>query len=262
MLLNNEKRINVTTTDGVGVPAFLKPGIAPVANTVFVHGLAGDKDEAYDLHFKAAKEISKLNVNTIRFDFRGHGESNVPSRKMDIKGEFLDLSAVLQTVNHLASLPIVFVSSSLGAVSTLLCLSRLKHYKVATAVLWNPVLDPFRTFVSPGTNWSETAFSGFLKPPFQDTVMLGGFEVGMEFWQDISNKNLSRETWSTAKTSSIPTIIFHGIEDQIVHHSISASLLGNNNNATLISYEGEGHGMGGVHDRLIAESVKWISKCL
>ena len=260
--MTDEKEVLVPSIDGLNIPTLLRIKEEAVATVVFVHGLTGDRDEVGGLLNHAAKEISNLNVNTVRFEFRGHGENQAPSKDMTVEGEFLDISAILEFLRERSSLPFILVGTSMGAVASLLSLSRLQNYIYLGVAFWNPVLHPRETFVSPGTDWSLETFKPFTESPYTEQVFLGDFAFGRGCWKDFESESLSEEIWDTANGVDIPILLLHGDADQIVPHSISERLSLSNKNVEFVSYPNELHGMTGVHEDMITRTKDWVCNLL
>ena len=253
-----EQEITATAADGHRVSILASEKSIASASLVFVHGLAGDKDEAGGLFQNAVDAMGVLPVETFRFDFRGHGQSSYKSQDMTLTGELADLVAVCNEIDRRNNLPFVFVAASLGAVSVALLMSRSRSINAIGLALWNPVLQPRKTFVDPGTPWSREAFGGFENDSTR-TLELGDFTVGRSLWNEFCSEELSAETWTSMVSSKVPTIILHGESDQIVPYSISQRLKIERPEIELVGYPDELHGMFGVHDDLIAKTKRWVS---
>lgn len=256
-LMSNERFRQVMTRDGVSLPVLIRTTADSRGTVVLLHGLAGDRDEVGGIIRKAAEELSTQGFDTVRFDFRGHGEHTEFSREMTLRGETIDLEAVLNAVADVCAPVQIFIAASLGAVPLMLHLSKFEEAPAAV-VLWNPVLDHFRTFVDPGTSWSKSAFANFARGGVD--ADLDGFVVGSGFWRDLNDRRMSEVAWRTACAYSGDGLIIHGDEDQIVPLAYSEELSAANPRWTLSIYEGAQHGLDGFHDRLISETVAWLSR--
>lgn len=253
----DERVYQVEAVDGVSLSVFCRAVPHSRSTVVFLHGLAGDKDEVGHIITRTADELPSLGMDTLRFDFRGHGEHSGASRGMTLAGEVNDLHAVLSAAPQFCSPVTMFVAASMGAVPLMLHTNRLAS-QPRSVVLWNPVLDHFRTFVDPGTPWSRDAFAPFLRG--DNEADLGGFVVGRGFWSDLNDEAAARQAWNAAATFSGPGLIIHGDQDQVVPYCYAKELATENERWSLSTYEGARHGLDGYHDRLIHETVSWLSE--
>ena len=256
-LISNERCRQVVTEDGVSLSVLYQAIPDSRGTVVFLHGLAGDRDEVGCIIRETAEILPTHEFDTVRFDFRGHGEHAEFSREMTLGGEANDLCAVLEAMSEVCAPVGIFVAASLGAVPLMLHLAKFGVTPPAL-VLWNPVLDHYRTFVEPGTSWSRSAFAAFARG--ETEANLDGFVVGSGFWRDLNDCRMSEAAWRSAEAYEGDGLIIHGDEDQIVPYAYSEELSAANPRWTLSTYEGATHGLDGFHDRLINETVAWLSR--
>ena len=126
---------------------------------VLSHGITVDRHEEV-MFDRLSDDLYANAMTTLSFDFRGHGESQVPAaeRGMTLTGQLLDLQAVIEYARSELGGPLHLLGSSFGAASTCLLLDIFGDI-VSTVSLWNPVLDLTRTFLEPETIWSRENFS-------------------------------------------------------------------------------------------------------
>lgn len=254
-IMSDERCRQVMTADGLSLSVFFQAAPDARRTVVFLHGLAGDRDEVGDIIRRTAERLPAHQFDTVRFDFRGHGEHAEFSREMTLGGEANDLGAVMEAMSKVCAPVEIFVAASLGAVPLMLHLAKFGMTPPAL-VLWNPVLDHYRTFVEPGTSWSRSAFAAFACGGAE--ADLDGFIVGSGFWRDLNDRQMSDAAWATAQAYAGDGLIIHGDEDQIVPYAYSKELSAVNPRWTLSTYEGAKHGLDGFHDRLINETVAWL----
>jgi len=256
-VMSNERCRQVMTADGLSLSVIFQADPRSRSTVVFLHGLAGDRDEIGGIIRRTVERLPPNQFDTVRFDFRGHGEHAEFSREMTLGGEANDLSAVLEAMSEVCAPVGTFVAASLGAVPLMLHLANSVVTPPAL-VLWNPVLDHYRTFVEPGTSWSRSAFAAFARG--ETEANLDGFVVGSGFWRDLNDRRMSEAAWRSAVAYEGDGLIIHGDQDQIVPYAYSEELSAVNPRWTLSTYEGATHGLDGFHDRLINETVAWLSR--
>jgi alpha-beta hydrolase superfamily lysophospholipase len=156
--------------DGVVLDAVLHlpTGDRPRGAVVQAHGINADMDEG-GMFGRLAGELAAEGFVVLRFSFRGHGRSDGTQQGATIAGEILDLQAVLDAAVGFEA-PVSVVAASFGAVSTCLSLPYLGN-SLRSLVLWNPVLDLYRTFVEPTLPWAVENFG----PPQQALLASQGF---------------------------------------------------------------------------------------
>ena len=153
-----DKILEVRAADGHVVPAVLTTRGSDRL-ILMSHGITGDRDEE-GAHSDFAEECLKLGFDSIRFDFRGHGQSRMPSRHATICGRILDFMAVIRHARNLDYKQTFHVATSFGASITLLSAKRFSMEDFSAVVFWNPVIDYEHTFVNPTVEWARGFFTG------------------------------------------------------------------------------------------------------
>ena len=229
------------------------------ANIILCHGITSDKNEYNNFFLKFEAEILGQGLNSMRFDFRGHGDSNFREEDMTIAGELTDLETVSDFLHQENKLPQYIIASSFGSVSSILH-AKAKPSYLEGLILLNPVLDIKKTFISPGTAWSQKSINeksishldevGFIK--------LDDYKMGPDLVSEFSQLSLLPSFIDL----DIPIFILHGDDDNMVplEYSIIFSKL--NDDATLSVVEGVGHGFDDQQDFVVKESIDWIKRQL
>jgi pimeloyl-ACP methyl ester carboxylesterase len=258
MVYQSEKFEIITTKDSHQLKVGLHFADNARANVIFVHGLAGDMNEVDNLFVKASTSFYANGMNTIRFDFRGHGSSDMNSEDMTLAGELLDLSAIVDYLEHNAQLPFVFVGASLGAISVLRLVKESPSIWISSIALWNPVLDCRAVFIDPGTSWSQSTFQAFSNDPHLQHIEINGFKVGRKFWEEIQSSEFTEVNVPLPDT--LPCIVFHGTSDEIVPYGLTETIIMRHPTVELHSFKGQGHGLRGVQSQVIDETIKWVKR--
>jgi len=234
-------------------------GDCTYGNVVLTHGIINDKDE--DGNFvKLAKKLNQKGYNVLRFDFRGHGDSEGISENVTIAGELTDLETSIQKFDELihAKPRYIIIASSFGAVSSILY-TAANIERVDKIVLWNPVLDFERTFLKAETPWGKTFFNqkGYeeLKKKGYITVPETEFRLGkrlIEEFKEIKPYQLLRKF-------ELPVLTIHGTEDTAVPYSVSKQHGTPNRHSKFISHKCD-HSFVGIEDTVIEETVEWVTE--
>ncbi|HEU0090108.1 MAG TPA: alpha/beta fold hydrolase [Pseudonocardiaceae bacterium] len=222
------------------------------------HGINATMDEG-GMFVRLADRLAEADFTVLRFSFRGHGVSGGTQRGVTIAGEMLDLQAVVEYVWGRFPAPLSIVAASFGAVSASLSLPWL-DVRLDRLVLWNPVLDLQRTFVTPELPWGRENFGpdqqkllasqGFL-------VMDGEFEMGRVLFEEF----LYYRPWDDFVGSAVPALVVHGDRDSYVSHDIARTAASARTNCAFHTVTGSDHGFDSDEreDEAIAVTVDWLA---
>ncbi len=267
----------VTTTDGVEI--FYKDwGDKSAQPIVFHHGwpLSGDDWDNQMLFF--------LNegYRVIAHDRRGHGRSSQVSDGHDMDHYAADVAAVVDALDLKGAF---HVGHSTGGGEVAHYAARAKEGRIAKAVLMsavppimvksdkNPgglpieVFDGFRAALAAnraqfyidvpagpfyGFNREGATFSQGLVDNWWRQGMIGGAKAHYDGIKAFSETDFTDDL----KAITIPTLVMHGDDDQIVPYGdsapLSAALL---QNGTLKTYKGFPHGMAQTHADVINKDL-------
>jgi uncharacterized protein len=254
-------KLSYRTPDGILLSAIVtrSSGRTERGNVIFAHGLNNNKDE--DGNFvKLSKMLSTLGYNSLRFDFRAHGESEGKSEDMTVSGELLDFETSAKVLEHMVGKPCKFVvvASSMGASASILYAS--KHAdKVEKLVLWNPVLDYDKTFLHAETPWGRTFFNaqGYRDLETQGYVTIP--ETDFRLGKVVVDEFRTIKPYELLSRFKMPVLTIHGTRDTDVPFSVAKKYGTPNKDSKFISHEAE-HTFPGMEDQLLAETVEWITK--
>jgi alpha/beta superfamily hydrolase len=181
------------------------------ASIVLAHGICSSKDYG-GFHLGLAWELARCGFDTLRFDFRGHGESGGKSEEMTIAGEVKDLAAAVRFLRSRHASQIGIVGHSFGGGVTVLYSARARPTPFAL-VLLAPVLDYRRTFVAPETPWTRQWFTpeAFARAQTSGTLDIGGFPIGLKLIQEFH----SLDPANILRGIPIPALVIHGDGDTI-----------------------------------------------
>jgi len=228
-----------------------------VGNVLLVHGIITDKDE-HGNFVKLANKLHAKFYNVMRFDFRGHGESQGRSEDVTIAGECNDLIASVEHFDELtgANSKYIIVASSFGAIASILYVSTHRD-KITKLVLWNPVLDLEKTFLKAETPWGKTFFNegGYRELHAKGYISVP--ETPFRFGRELIEEFGHIKPFELLGTFDMPVLTIHGSQDTEVPYSVSKQYGTPNNRSQFISL-GCGHSFVGVEDIVIDETVSWV----
>src|SRR2546425_438656 len=92
-----DRFIRLNTVDGFEIATVVTSGM-PDNVVIWMHGISVDKDEYLGFFRDGSKFLAGSGFTSIRFDFRGHGESSGSSTEFSIVGQNMDVSSVIAFV--------------------------------------------------------------------------------------------------------------------------------------------------------------------
>jgi pimeloyl-ACP methyl ester carboxylesterase len=250
-------RIKVNAADGHTVKSTAVRGGSNKL-VLLSHGIVSNKDEDGDFSELAEKWLAP-EFDSIRYDFRGHGQSTVKSKDVTISGEILDLMAVVGWARQQGYSELYHVAASFGASIALLAASRFNFGDFSRAVFWNPVTSYINTFVHAKVEWGRTYFdqesndelayrSGTRIPESKFVI---GPRMTMEF--------LFYKPEDVVWPADLPLLIIHGDADTYVPHSDSAKYQERNSQSVILhTLQGVDHGFDDKIKEAMTLTSKWL----
>jgi hypothetical protein len=153
------RAISLRTLDGYDISAVLTAADLPDI-AIWMHGISVDKDEYLGLFRDGAQWLASKGIASVRFDFRGHGESSGNSLDFSVIGQNLDAEAVLEYIKRESTgqVRMHIIGASFGAPPALFAAARHPQ-DIHSVSLISPVLSYWRTFLEPETQWAKELFS-------------------------------------------------------------------------------------------------------
>jgi pimeloyl-ACP methyl ester carboxylesterase len=202
---------HVRAADGHDIPAVLMTCGAERL-IIMSHGITGDKDEE-GVHYDFATESLNLGFDTVRFDFRGHGQSGMPPRDATVSGRILDLMAIMRWARSFEYKEVFHVATSFGASITLLSAKRFSMKDFSAVVFWNPVIDYEHTFIRPRVEWARKFFNQeqLEELAFKEgtSIPKTNIVIGPQMAMELLNMHPQDTVWP----SCLPLLIVHGDRD-------------------------------------------------
>ena len=191
----------------------------------------------------AAHLLAERGIATLKFDFRGHGESSGSGEDFSIVGQLIDIEAALQWVRHesgAAGAPISFLGVSFGGGAGALFEHSWSAFDRLT--FFAPVLDYSATFLSGLTAWSRSNFGdASCNEALTENFLLldGQFKIGHRLLKEMPLLN----PLAALRRISKPLQFFHGTADSLVPCRITQDAVDGLPNADVHIIQGMGHGL-------------------
>ncbi|MBN2472924.1 MAG: alpha/beta fold hydrolase [Anaerolineae bacterium] len=260
------RKCTYPSLDGIRLCAVLhEPDGSAVGSVVLAHGITVDKDESgreqcgLGAFEQLAGALVQSGFNVLRFDYRGHGESELDSTQMTVAGELADLIASVKYAQDKWSLPVGIVGASFGGVTSVMYAA---HFDLPCLVLWNPVLDVQQTFLDPVKPALQAIFNAetYALLETQGYLSFLGFRLGVALIEELK--------WikplELLDRIQCPVLTLHGDQDHYVPYEVSAKYAGFNAVSEFVTVSGALHGFQTPDDRaiVIPRTVDWFQRHL
>ena len=155
--------------------------IDKVPMVIFFHGFMNNKCEHYFSFVETSRELEKLGIASIRFDFMGSGESDGTFEEMSVETEIRDGLSILryaQSLNWVDRGRIALAGMSFGGLVASVVAGRMPE-EVKALCLWAPAAIAVRD--AKQGHAGDTDISDALTTGIAD---LKGYRIGKRFIED------------------------------------------------------------------------------
>jgi pimeloyl-ACP methyl ester carboxylesterase len=209
---------------------------------LWLHGITVNKDEYLNFFSDGVKYLCEKGFDSIRFDFRGHGESSGTSLDFSIVGQMFDVDSVMEYLigHYQKKLKINIVGCSFGAPAAIFTAINYKIY-VKKVILISPVISYKDTFLEPKTEWAKSIFNNktlsdlkIKKKLFFDENFPISYRLVEEMKiikPDLAINNVKQNI-----------VLIHGDSDSMVPYAVSRNISKHFKNIKFISVKGMDHG--------------------
>ncbi len=228
--------------------------------TLLLHGFTGTKSEAHRMYVKLARTLAEHGIASLRFDFRGSGDSAGEFEELTVRSMVADsLEAIRYLARHKSvnSRRLALVGMSMGGAVASYVVAR-ERARFKTLVLWAPVaegagiLDDLST-PEAVASLAETGITDY-----------EGNLVGVQFIRQFADMRPLREIVK----SKCPVLLIHGSRDQTVphHHSdlYEKTLRAHKRMVRKVIIAGADHTFNRHvwEQRVLTETVDWLGETL
>lgn len=259
----SETKHRYKSLDGTEICGILRRAEDPIGTVILAHGFDADKNEFNNFYVDIADKLEKNQLNSFRFDFRGHGESEGSQQDVTIMGELLDLKAsVIEVMDIVSDTETVFVLGTSFGAGPAIFYSSLHSEQVDSLVLLSPLLDYSSTLSKLEYDTDDLREFGFMT---RDS----GFKMsGMT----IEEMRLLRP-YRRLSELNIPVLTMHGDTDEIVPYEPAQEYGDPNTHSEFVLVEDVGHGFfapgdetgedqltQSAHDMVFEKFTNWFKK--
>lgn len=234
------RKITYKSIDGISLTGILSIPPNPKYFALMMHGITVDKDEWQGFYRDMAYELFKHRIATLRFDFRGHGESGGSSLDISIVGDILDIKASIKQIRLRWSNQLIFIATSFGAGPAILTASQIKE-EVKSLILIAPVIDYKATFLQPKTEWAKASFN---EEAFRE-LSKKGYLLLDEYYK-LSPKLIEEfrliKPYVALDSLNMPILLIHGEKDSMVPFEVSKQCAKRKRKLKFIPLPGADHG--------------------
>jgi len=227
---------------------------------LLLHGFTGAKSETHRMYVKLSRQLAAHGIASLRFDFRGSGDSAGEFEELTLRSEVTDtLEALRFLLRHkrIHSRRLALVGLSFGAAVASYVVGR-ERSRFQSLVLWAPVAE--------GTGILDDLSTPEAVVSLAQTGVAdyGGNRVGVGFIRQFAEMKPLREV-SKAKC---PVLLIHGDEDETVpkHHSdlYERALHNAKRMVKKVIIPGANHTFNRLpwEHRVLTETVDWLSETL
>lgn len=235
-----EKKVFYCSKDRTNLCGILTNPNKAKGYVILAHGITMDKNEWENLYVDISQELCKKGFGSLRFDFRGHGESEGHQRDITIIGELLDVSASAEKITECWEGGISIVATSFGAGPAILYACQNEE-KIKCVVLLCPVIDYVSTFIRPITPWAKETFNeeSFKQLERKGYILLDGeFKLGAKLIEEFK----VIKPYENLKEIKCPVLTIHGNKDTMVPYRISKKYGIPNEKSEFMTLKGADHG--------------------
>nr|ATZ76871.1 esterase/lipase [uncultured prokaryote] len=201
---------------------------------IMFHGFTGNHIESRFIFARLSRALEKAGISSIRFDFRGSGDSEGTFEEMTLSSEMSDAKAIANYARDRFKGHIGILGLSMGGTIALLTAPMLKPNALC---LWAPAAKNREVFTNGGM--PQQIEKG-------KRLDVGGLEISNAFIKEV----LTMNAFEKAKYYSNPVLILHGTSDSTVPFEHSQDLAKEFDHVTLVPVEGADH---------VFTSVQWSS---
>lgn len=191
---------------------------------IFLHGFTGNKNESHFLFSRQAKLFDKNNIDSIRLDYYGSGDSDGEFQDMDFYDLIKQGKLIIDYVKTLGYKEIYLEGMSMGGALAI----KLASPEISKLILISPAINM--------KDLTKNIFDNTLILP-NGNADLKSLELSRKFQKSVESVELFEATIKL----DIPTLIIQGTNDLAVPYKNALIVKEKIKNSKLITVEGGDH---------------------
>lgn len=227
------EKMRYKTSDNIELNGILERNNSNTC-VIMCHGIRSGKEE-HGNFTKLVEILNSNNIDSIRFDFRGHGENNTDFSQVTIDGEIKDLEATIDTVSNIGYKNIILLGASFGG-GIISLIDFKKYTNVKGLILWYPCIVYKGTDLFCEENLNKALEEGF----FETKSMRTGKKY--IFTKELMVQTTKYKPYDLLINNPLPKLFIHGNNDKNVYYKNIEKCANQCKNAKLFIIENGTHG--------------------
>lgn len=217
---------------------------------VLVHGITTDRNED-GFYTEMARLLSNAGTSSLRFDLRGHGQSEGTYETLTLTGVMNDICAAVREIrNQLKAeinLPLMLIAASFGGGLAAYWCSENQE-EVSKLVLLNPLLDYAKRMLYSKPIWDGKGLTTDGVRMLNEKGWLPHFEFRMG--RALINELIYIRPYEKMSSIKIPVLTIHGDHDSSVPFETAKKYALPNDKCEFFAVEGAEHGFMSLSDEI------------
>jgi uncharacterized protein len=245
--LSSERLVGLRTLDGLHLAATLViPDEAPGCAVVLVHGGGVTREEG-GFFTRLAKGLAEVGVASLRFDLRGHGDSEGRQEDLTLATILNDIRVALAIVQEAANASRLSLLGASFTGGVCAYYAAREPGQLDRLVLLNPQLDYKLRTIDSRAYWRGDQLDEDMAGQLREQGYIQ-FTPSLRHGRPLLNEVFWFKPLEVLGDIRAPTLLVHGTEDTFVPIELTrAALSGFRTAYRLVEIEGSQHGFA-VHD--------------